>query len=181
MKARANYRRLTAFSFAAFDWKLDFCLLSHVVKWLFNVNPPPGGTWGQLAALQRLGVVCGVTIFGVSERANRLEQSKVWMSLNIATFISATRLSSFPIMSEGSFNIKQKCLTSGKLIAFKADSNLTSPTQREDSMSRRLRSESSKERKRGGEKMKGNNQNEIKCWTTSWASTSVASVSDVVN
>lgn len=29
--------------------------------------------------------------------------------------------------------------------------------------------------------MKGNNQNEIMCWTTSGASTSMASVSDVVN
>ena len=47
------------------------------------------------------------------------------------------------------FKIKQKCLTSGKLIAFKASSNLT---QREDSVSRRLRSESSKGEKKGEEK-----------------------------
>lgn len=70
-------------------------------------------------------------------------------------------------MNKGLFKIKQKCLTSGKLIAFKASSNLASLTQREDSVSRRLRSESSKERKRGGKKKKGNNQNEIMCWTTS--------------
>ncbi len=74
------------------------------------------------------------------------------MSMNITACISAMRFYSFLIMSKGLFKIKQKCLTSRKLIAFKASSNLAFLTQREDSMSRRLRSESSKERKRGGKK-----------------------------
>lgn len=52
-------------------------------------------------------------------------------------------------MSKELFKIKQKCLTSRKLIAFEAGSNLAFRTQRGDRMSRRLRSESSEERKRG--------------------------------
>lgn len=74
------------------------------------------------------------------------------MSMNITACISAIRFDSFLIMSKGLFKIKQKCLTSGKLIALKASAELASQTQREDSVSRRLKSESSKERKRGGNK-----------------------------
>ena len=74
------------------------------------------------------------------------------MSMNIAACISAMRFDGFLIMSKGLFKIKQKCLTSRKLIVFKASSNLAFLTQREDSVSRRLRSESGKERKRGGKK-----------------------------
>ena len=71
------------------------------------------------------------------------------MSLNITVRISDTRFYSVPVMRKGLFKIKQKCLTSGKLIGFKASSNLASLTRSKDSMSRRLRSESSRERKKG--------------------------------
>lgn len=73
--------------------------------------------------------------------------------MNITACISAARFHSFLIASEGLFKIKQKWLTGRKLIAFKGSSNLAFLTQSEDSVSRRLRSESSKGRKKGrGEK-----------------------------
>lgn len=78
----------------------------------------------------------------------------------------------------GLLRFEQKCLTGGKLIAFRASSK-PSNAEREDSVSRRLRSGLNEENER--KEMEGNNQNEIMCRTTSCASTSVASVSDVVN
>lgn len=60
--------------------------------------------------------VSGVTIFWVSERANRFRAKQ---GVNIAVCISSERFRSFLIIRTGLFKIK-RWLTSGKLIAFKA-------------------------------------------------------------
>jgi len=133
-----------------------------------------GRNWG-------LCVVSGVTIFGVSERPNRLEQSKVWISMNITTCISAMRFYSFLIMSRGLLKIKQKCLDKWKVNCIQSQFKPRIPNAKRGQHVKEIKKWIKQGEKKGRNKMKGNNQNEIMCWTTSRARTSVASVSDVVN
>lgn len=58
--SRLITKRLTVFYFSKFDWKLDLCLLSGVVKWLFFVYVLLGGAQSNRPAI--LGPRCCVLV-----------------------------------------------------------------------------------------------------------------------
>lgn len=148
VEARANYQMSDGlFFFLPSIETLTFA--SRVASWNASpfVNALLGGALCDQAAMREPRCcVSGVTIFWVSERANRFRAKQ---GVNIAVCISSERFRSFLIIRTGLFKIKQRWLTSGKLIAFKAVLKTRIFNAKRGQHVKEI-----KERKRGGKKWK---------------------------